>query len=88
MQSNFPDRAACRRCKARKPAGLDVAAETANQRQVGEHSWREVLDPATQQMYYFDAETNETSWDRPGVMGPAPYATGWFGRGTNESTDR
>lgn len=32
-------------------------------------------------MYYYNTATNETSWDRPECMGPAPYASGWFGRG-------
>jgi len=87
-QSNNPDKTSCRRCKAKKPDSADTG-ETDETKQVDmNHSWREILDPKTQQMYYYNQSTNETSWDRPEVMGPAPYASGWFGRGTSETTDK
>ena len=48
--------------------------------------WREAVDPASKQIYYYNTDTNETQWDRPAEMGPAPIATGWVGRGnTNNS---
>jgi hypothetical protein len=90
-QSNLPDRTACKRCKAARPAEAleGCAGGSANTQQVDvSHKWREVLDPASNQMYYYNLDTNETSWDRPEVMGPAPYATGWFGRGTSDSTSK
>ena len=43
--------------------------------------WREAIDPSSQQLYYYHLDTNETRWERPEEMGPAPHATGWFGRG-------
>ena len=42
------------------------------------HDWREAMDPATMQMYYYNTKTMETTWTRPEVMGPAPSATGWY----------
>ncbi len=31
--------------------------------------------------YYHNKQTGQTQWERPAEMGPAPMATGWFGRG-------
>ena len=46
-----------------------------------DHGWREVLDPKTQQMYYWNTKTQQTQWERPSEMGEAPSGTGWYGRG-------
>ncbi len=48
----------------------------------GDSPWREVLDTRTKQIYYWNRESSETSWARPAELGPAPHATGFFGRGT------
>jgi hypothetical protein len=44
---------------------------------VPDHPWREAMDPATMQLYYYNIKTMETQWTRPVEMGPAPSATGW-----------
>ena len=77
---NFSDRTTCKRCKSKKPPALK-GSESKEEQQVGDHDWREVLDPTSQQMYYYNTKTMETKWDRPEVMGASPYASGWFGRG-------
>jgi hypothetical protein len=46
-----------------------------------EIEWQEVVDPATYQIYYYNKTTGATQWDRPAELGPAPLASGWFGRG-------
>ena len=81
--SNFSSKPSCKRCKARRPKEEEgkEGKEGEGTEQVGEHEWREVLDPESQQMYYHNQGTGEVVWDRPEVMGPAPFATGWFGRG-------
>ena len=75
----------CKRCRSKRPARskAEKAAETAivASKPKRNHGWREVLDPKTQQLYYWKESTNETAWDRPAAMGPAPAGTGWFGRG-------
>jgi len=74
----------CKRCRAKKPeggGGLVHDPDTAPQTR-----WREAIDPSSQQMYYYHLDTNETRWDRPLEMGPAPHATGWFGRGAAGSS--
>jgi len=53
-----------------------------------DHGWREALDPETKQLYYYNQQTKETSWERPAVMGPAPLNTGWFGRGSNQEGEQ
>ena len=80
---NFSDRTTCKRCKSKKPPALK-GSESKEEQQVGDHDWREVLDPTSQQMYYYNTKTMETKWDRPEVMGASPYASGWFGRGGGE----
>ncbi len=39
------------------------------------------MDSNTGQFYYYNTSTGKTQWERPTEMGPAPHATGWFGRG-------
>mgnify|MGYP006084454943 CR=1 FL=1 len=91
---NFHSRDSCRRCKKRKPSDAGAQASDMVEGQVvgnlvaagnnGEgvgHDWREVLDDSSKQMYYYNITSMETTWDRPKEMGPAPHATGWFGRG-------
>ena len=31
--------------------------------------------------YYYNKQTQQTQWERPIELGPAPVGTGWFGRG-------
>ncbi|GMH84743.1 hypothetical protein TrVE_jg5255 [Triparma verrucosa] len=79
--TNFAAAASCKRCKKAAPANAENNNDSQTQQNALTHTWREVLDPQSQQMYYYNTETSETSWDRPECMGPAPYASGWFGRG-------
>ena len=65
---NFARRPKCFRCRAKKPVDADgtVWHEGAANAAAGiDHGWREALDPNTKQIYYFNAETSETRWDRP-----------------------
>jgi len=81
----------CRRCKKSRPP--DGGSSIVDSETVGDlaskgddaHHWREVLDENSKQMYYYHLKTMETTWDRPEVMGPAPYASGWYGRGEQGS---
>jgi len=82
---NTARRPKCWRCRAAKPEGggglvNEPAIEAAMVGREGT-AWREAFDPATQHLYYYNGATQETSWERPAEMGPAPMATGWFGRG-------
>mmetsp|Transcript_22865 Transcript_22865/g.73595 ORF Transcript_22865/g.73595 Transcript_22865/m.73595 type:complete len:467 (+) Transcript_22865:3-1403(+) len=90
---NYARRPRCFRCKAAKPTGgggyvMDKALENFMEGKIT--AWREALDPDSRQIYYYNTETGETTWDRPAEMGPAPYSTGWFGRGsaTSDATNR
>ena len=89
---NFKNRSnddKCKRCRSKRPiqTAADKVAETALiTKPQRNHGWKEVLDPTTQQLYYWKESTNETAWDRPAAMGPAPAGTGWFGRGKGGST--
>lgn len=75
---NKATRPRCFRCKAKKPKNDSMK----HSRQPRPNSkWKEAFDPATNLIYYFNTETQETTWDRPKEMGRAPHATGWFGRG-------
>lgn len=81
---NFSKRDKCFRCRARKPrvGGGLVWHEGAASSAAGiDHKWREAMDPSTRQVYYYNTETQATSWDRPAEMGMAPMGTGWYGRG-------
>ena len=44
-------------------------------------AWQEVVDPTSNQVYYYNRETGVTQWERPVEIGSAPHATGWYGRG-------
>ena len=77
--------ARCKRCRAVRPAAEIEAQALAQTAQQIAESWAEALDPASKQVYYYNAVTGETSWDRPAAMGPAPFASGWYGRGAAES---
>jgi hypothetical protein len=80
----------CLRCReGTRPEEAMVwheGASTAVTRQ--DHGWREALDPETKQIYYINQQTQETTWERPTVMGPAPLNTGWFGRGSNQAGEQ
>jgi hypothetical protein len=81
---NYGNHLKCTRCKARKPHDLgtdNIVPDPALQPQAPPHHWRETIDAATQQLYYYNAQTGEVTWDRPAEMGAAPMASGWFGRG-------
>ena len=84
-QENYASIKKCFRCKRNKPLAdannfVDNPAIAAIQN--GEEiAWKEVVDPTTYQVYYYNIKTNATQWERPIEMGPAPFATGWFGRG-------
>lgn len=84
---NFPSRERCFKCKCPRPSSASPAAaiEDAENSQTPSN-WREAFDPRTKQLYYYNMQTRETSWARPAEMGPAPYATGFFGRGAAGST--
>ncbi|TMW63767.1 hypothetical protein Poli38472_002708 [Pythium oligandrum] len=75
---NYARQERCHRCRAPKKAAPDALVVDSKGDQ---HSWREALDPATNKIYYYNIETNQTQWERPAEMGTAPLATGWFGRG-------
>jgi len=77
---NYPSRNRCHRCRAPKAKALE-GSESGTIVNGRENPWREVFDTTSKQLYYFNATTGETSWERPVEMGPAPHATGWFGRG-------
>ena len=80
----------CVRCREGvRPDEAMVWHDGASSMAAGEdHDWTEALDPETKQIYYYNQKTNETSWERPAVMGPAPLNTGWFGRGSNQTGEQ
>ena len=77
----------CFRCKRKKPAHLAEENMIHNQaveaiKQGIELDWAETIDPTSFQVYYYNKKTMETQWERPAELGPAPMATGWYGRGS------
>ena len=66
---NYARRERCSRCRGPKTASEDsiVIPQNCNTK------WREALDPESGHIYYYHTETNETSWERPTEMGPAPH---------------
>ena len=81
---NKPTRVKCHQCWAARPAqsvGMDWNDALKRELTGGSCDWREVIDPNTHHLYYWNTKTGETSWSRPEEMGPAPHATGWLGRG-------
>ncbi|CAM9152796.1 unnamed protein product, partial [Ectocarpus fasciculatus] len=83
-QENYAARTRCFRCKTKKPVGqadyvTDPALAALQQGKTID--WQEVIDPNSRQIYYFNKATGATQWERPEELGPAPHATGWFGRG-------
>lgn len=82
-QENYASRPRCYRCRGHKPEGENYDQENVlKAMQTGEEiPWKEAVDPNTFQIYYYNTKTLETTWDRPPELGPAPHATGWFGRG-------
>lgn len=97
-QNNRDNAKGCKRCRAKRPRapqsaeGASASSSSnptaptsrcvAVRKPERNHGWREVLDPSTNQLYYWKESTGETAWDRPAAMGPAPAGTGWFGRGS------
>lgn len=79
---NVASKPRCRQCRARKPTKPQVAS--VDPPEAGE--WKEVFDPSARHLYYFNAGTGETQWERPAAMGPTPHGSGWFGRGAAGST--
>ena len=76
----------CFRCKRKKPHHLAEENMVSNPavealREGREIDWAETIDPTTFQVYYYNKKTMETQWERPVELGPAPTATGWYGRG-------
>jgi hypothetical protein len=83
-QENYPSRNRCFRCRAKRPEGEhsyvpDPALEALQRGE--EIQWQEAIDPNSYQIYYYNRATGTTQWERPAELGPAPLATGWFGRG-------
>eukprot|EP00924_Labyrinthula_sp_SR-Ha-C_P003286 maker-scaffold_15-snap-gene-5.58-mRNA-1 protein AED:0.01 eAED:0.01 QI:99/1/1/1/1/1/2/760/424 len=70
----------CIRCKAIRPNLRKLQNFTQSQMNPT-HAWREAFDKNSNQIYYYNLQTKETTWTRPKEMGPAVYNTGWFGRG-------
>lgn len=89
-QENYASRQRCFRCKSKKPTAdtqdnfvMNPALQAV---QAGkEIEWQEAIDPNSYQIYYYNKTTGATQWERPVELGPAPVATGWFGRGGSAS---
>ena len=80
QHENYPTRIRCFRCKKSKPSNIEsqyVSDPALIALQVGiKNAWREAVDPASRQIYYYNVDTNETQWERPAEMGEAPIGTG------------
>ena len=86
-----PTPASCFKCKKVKTADDEDAAaaiRAAEAAPEASHAWREAVDPASNQLYYYNAQTGVTQWTRPEEMGVAPSGTGWFGRGAVGSNEQ
>lgn len=86
---NYASRNRCARCRKQKSVEtsnfvMDPALQALQEGK--EILWQEVIDPSSNQMYYYNKSTGVTQWERPAEMGAAPLATGWFGRGQAGST--
>jgi hypothetical protein len=85
QQENYPTKDRCFRCKNQRPNDekRDYLANPAfdAMKRGEEIPWQEAIDPTSFQMYYYNKVTGVTQWERPEELGPAPLATGWFGRG-------
>lgn len=80
----------CSRCRegARPEEAMVWHEGAANAATKQDHGWREALNPNTKQIYYVNYNTQETTWERPSIMGPAPLNTGWYGRGSNQEGEQ
>ena len=85
---NFPRRDKCYKCKSRRTDEDSSSSSSTAVTSFGNSSWKEAFDASTRQIYYYNQQTMETSWSRPVEMGPAPNATGTFGRGAAGSTSQ
>lgn len=102
--SNAGRRDRCFKCKRARPAlqalvaalatgGGAAAPQTTSELAIvppaeSGGAWTEALDFSTRQIYYFNTATGETSWARPAELGPTPFASGWFGRGSVSGGDQ
>mmetsp|Transcript_12924 Transcript_12924/g.17000 ORF Transcript_12924/g.17000 Transcript_12924/m.17000 type:complete len:422 (+) Transcript_12924:89-1354(+) len=73
----------CGQCRKRKPEGTQDVAVAPTEAELA-CAWREHVDSASGQLYYHNTLSGVTQWERPPALGPTPYATGWFGRGSTE----
>lgn len=80
-QENYASVPRCFRCKRKKPVGQEnfVSDPALEAMRAGkEIEWSEAIDPNTYQVYYYNKKTQQTQWERPVELGPAPTATGTF----------
>ena len=78
-QENYASVPRCFRCKRKKPEGQQniVSNPAIEAIQSGkEIEWVEAIDPTSYQVYYYNKTTQQTQWERPIELGPAPMATG------------
>jgi len=77
---NNVDQLRCVQCKKKKPDDTVDFPKPPDDAEITA-AWKEHVDPESEQVYYFNTITGATQWERPIALGPAPYATGWYGRG-------